>query len=570
MLTAQWGRCFDSGPLPRCRTRAPSEQSGQIILLTLALLLTGGLATWLWGIAGDSELKLRTDTRAETALVEARHALIGYAAAHATHPGALPCPDTDDDGIGEALTAGTACPSYIGRLPWRDIGVGDLRDSAGERLWYVLSPNFRHGTTVVNPINSDTKGDRTVYSGSTITTLTTQAAAIIFAPGTAVAGQSRDSATVACTMSGVSVPMRRDRCAGNYLEQDTTAGAWDNGRASGPFMTNAPSTSTDPTSLTFNDKLLVLKSSDFMPVVEKRVAREILEVLRLYNTNSTTAAIMSNGCQCYPWPDATNTGTSTTTANRGRIPLVASPHNWGTSWTSLVTGLPLLSTAFPPIPSLPSYFGPNNWQNVIYYTVAKSNLQNSGSACTTCTSNPTLSVDGAAGYGVVLITAGAIYPSQTRSTWATYISDAQNRDANPQPAVAGSAADPAANDAYVSPPQKCPTGTCQTLVSNVQRCVSSSAVCQPNVTTPFRNHIATITAPPPNTQCGPNARTLLNNAPCHTTGNNVKAVCSSAAANLSACSCSSAATTMVNPPCRNTLNPPACQAAVNSLQTCTS
>ncbi len=539
-------------------------------MILVLILLIFGIGAILWSVAADQGVRSRTDTRAESALAEAREALIGYAAAHATHPGALPCPDTNDDGVGESLTAGLTCPSYIGRLPWRDLGVGDLRDAAGERLWYVLSPNFRNATSVVNAINSDTKGDRTVYSGAenpaatALTTLTTQAAAVVFAPGVVLPGQYRDSASAPCLMSGVSQSMPRSWCAANYLESGSTGAiAWNNDLASGPFVSAG-------TSLTFNDRLLVLRNSDFMPTVERRVAREMIEILRAYNTNSAKAAIASNGCQCFPWPDATNTGTSSTNSNRGRIPLVAAPHNWGSGWTSLLTGLPLLGSTFPPIPALPSYFQPNLWHTVIFYSVAKSNLENSGSACTTCSANATLSVDGSSGYGLVLITAGAIYPSQTRSTWATYISDAQNRDANPQAAISGSSADPAANDAYVTPPQACPTGTCLVLTSNVRRCVSSSAVCARNVTAPFNNQLLTITAQPPNTQCGPNARALLNNAPCHTTGSNVKPACSSASSNLSACSCNSAANTMVTPPCRNNLNPPSCQEAVNSLQTCTS
>src|SRR5258708_29066232 len=44
----------------------------------------------------------------------------------------------------------------IGRIPWKTLGIDDLRDASGERLWYALAHNFRKlsGTTV---INSDTQ-----------------------------------------------------------------------------------------------------------------------------------------------------------------------------------------------------------------------------------------------------------------------------------------------------------------------------------------------------------------------------------------------------------------------------
>jgi hypothetical protein len=220
-------------------------------------------------------------------------------------------------------------------------------------------------------------------------------------------------------------------------------------------------------------------------------------------------------------------------------------------------------------PELPQYFVSNNWASTLYYTVAKTSLQNSGTACTTCSANPTLSVEGASGYAIVLITPGPAAPGQTRTTWEHYIDDAENRDASPQAAGQGAAADPLANDQYVAPPRACASGQCPAAINGVTRCVASSLSCPRNVTQPARDRLYFITAVAPYVQCQPSAAALLANAPCHTKGTNVKPACKQAVENLAGCTCAAAAEAMVTPPCRNTLNPPACQAAVAALNACT-
>src|SRR6266705_3271089 len=119
--------------------------------------------------AGNSNER---EDRSMTALRKAKAALIAYAASEqwqlykgqaTDQPGALPCPDILlDDGNADCVGAGISpTSSLVGRLPWQSIGIEDLRDASGERLWYALSYNFRKnfGTTV---INSDTPGQLTV------------------------------------------------------------------------------------------------------------------------------------------------------------------------------------------------------------------------------------------------------------------------------------------------------------------------------------------------------------------------------------------------------------------------
>ena len=100
------------------------------------------------------------------ALNGARELLIGSAAS-APRPGQMPCPDS-------------ATPqSRVGLFPWKSLGAPDLRDSAGERLWYAVSANFRRATAPPI-INSNSLGDFTVTGASTLTNVV----AILIAPGT--------------------------------------------------------------------------------------------------------------------------------------------------------------------------------------------------------------------------------------------------------------------------------------------------------------------------------------------------------------------------------------------------
>ena len=58
-------------------------------------------------------------------------------------PGRFLCPDVDNDGSAEDSN----CENYVGRLPYKTLETEDLREGSGERLWYVLSPNFRRCDT---------------------------------------------------------------------------------------------------------------------------------------------------------------------------------------------------------------------------------------------------------------------------------------------------------------------------------------------------------------------------------------------------------------------------------------
>lgn len=347
------------------------SQRGQAALL--AVMLIGIVAALLiFGAVDTTALTLRRDQEVTAVLAQAKQALIGRAVADNTRPGSLPCPDIDDDGSAESTVAfGGVCPSYIGRLPWKTLGLQDLRDASGERLWYALFPAFRDHTSA-GMLDVDTKGGLTVYQDSTATLVTTQAVAVIFAAGSVVGGQVRDSA-------GANNPA-------NYLE---ATGGVNNAIAGGPFIGAEPSS-------TFNDRLLVITTADLMPPLERRVAREMVALLQSYRSLS--------GCACYPWASNDFDDDSVTGRTQGMVPIEdALPH----TWSSLGITVP------------PWMIGSNEWGKRFYYAIASSESEDHTAG--------TITVNGA-NKNLVLITTGPAGASRPSTILADYVDDAENRD----------------------------------------------------------------------------------------------------------------------------------------------
>jgi hypothetical protein len=341
----------------------------------------------VYGSSSEVARTTKAQRKTQAALEYARQALIGRAIGDANRPGSFPCPDGDNDGSAD-LFAGSACPSYIGRLPWRTLGIGDLRDESGERLWYALSPTFRDHPAAP-ALNSDSAGSLTVYSGTDATTITREAVVIVFAAGSTLPTQARDDNTAQCETTGKHVP--RSRCPANYL--DALSG-FTNASGAGPYIAASPGQ-------LYNDRLSIIVVADFMPHVEQRVATELRNALIAYKTGTT--------CRCYPWAANAISGASDAGQNRGRIPVRDMlPEPW-------------------PAGALPPYVAANNWDRVIYYAVARTGLENAGNGCVTCVEQ-NLTIDGSAGHDVVLITPGPSVTGKARATWADYLDDPENRN----------------------------------------------------------------------------------------------------------------------------------------------
>ena len=310
------------------------QRGAAILIMTLILML--GLITLFTFRMDRKAPELEADRKTAMALAQAKEALIGYAASvdlstNAPRPGDLPCPDIDNDGDAEAscgnASGSTGQNRRLGRLPWKTLGLPDLRDGYGERLWYAVSNNFKNNTRT--PIlNSDTSGTITVRNsnGNVIfdATATTGAIAVIFAPGsplTRQGGYAQNRVCVPCDAQEVCTAApatSTPRCNSiNYLDiavgEDNTNfgdGAPD-GFIQGPNISAAGVT-------ILNDSLITITPGDLMPVLEKRVAGEVRTCLTEY------AAKLSNQGR-YPWaaplnPAAAPSYTDASGVRFGRIP----------------------------------------------------------------------------------------------------------------------------------------------------------------------------------------------------------------------------------------------------------
>jgi hypothetical protein len=306
--------------------RPRARQKGIAVLLVVALLVLGGTLLTLTALNASTWRADRYRV-AHEALLLAKEALIARAVADDNRPGSLPCPDTDDDGDAE-LFAGTACPAYLGRLPWRTLGLPDLRDGSGERLWYALSATHRDEASA-QPINSNTVGEITLAGIQPAS----NALAVVFAPGSALVRsgaatvQARGDPSLVCTTTPHQLTPKCNPF--NYLD---VLGAEDNadrdtaGNAS--FVAAVESTQ-------FNDRALAILADDVMPLVERRIGRELAGLLRGHYDAWQSAT----GAGFYPWPapfvDPSTTPAGASGTAEGLLPSTSAPAVWATGSANL-------------------------------------------------------------------------------------------------------------------------------------------------------------------------------------------------------------------------------------------
>lgn len=301
------------------------RQRGQAFVAAVLLLAIGASAV-VYYLTNPAATTLRQDEQTAAALAQAKTALIGHAASHATRPGALPCPDTNDDGNGESPSPN--CPSYLGRLPWKSLGLPDIRDGDGERLWYALSPNYRNLNPPSGPIlNPETAGQISVDAAGAVV-------AVVIAPGVVVAAQSREGAGALS--------------AANFLE-----GGNENGGTSYTYTTGNSATS--------NDRLMAITRDQLMPPVEFRVAREVRTNLQQYYT--------TNGY--YPFASGLSGTTCSNNTFQGRLPV---------GGCTPASGVTLAGV------TLPAWFTPNEWYRTVIYAAAPRCTPKIDSTTTTTTS----------------------------------------------------------------------------------------------------------------------------------------------------------------------------------------
>lgn len=117
-----------------------------VALLILMLILLISASTVLFSMISGNNAKFERDKKTSEVLSEAKVALLSYATsvnlshadcagspnpASCRRPGDLPCPDTNNDGVAETScgnsTGTTGQASRLGRLPWKTLGLHDIR-----------------------------------------------------------------------------------------------------------------------------------------------------------------------------------------------------------------------------------------------------------------------------------------------------------------------------------------------------------------------------------------------------------------------------------------------------------
>lgn len=325
------------------------RQRGAALLALLAVIVLGVAWALLAVVAPVNRLSLQRSRNA-TVLEQAKHALLGWAVTQAiesteSNPGRLPCPDTTGDGIAQSSCALPA----VGWLPWRTLGLDELRDAAGERLWYIVSPGDSSTVGWARPtpgtdflrINSNSVGNLTVDDQAHA------AVALIVAPGAPIALVP----TAAQVAMGCAARVQaRNPAAPNYLdylECQNIPGA--------SLRTSVVDNAVNPV---FNDQALIVTASDVLDAIEApvaaRIARDIVPQLQSVYASSVWGTSATN--PAFPFPAAFGDPAASmfkgvASANpQGFLPLVASTncstgiasvrcdpnfHTWDTSTLSV-------------------------------------------------------------------------------------------------------------------------------------------------------------------------------------------------------------------------------------------
>ncbi|WP_170285875.1 hypothetical protein [Propionivibrio limicola] len=385
-------------PLPPTGRHGECGAALLIMLLGVVLAFTSLIASPLSKAAIDAQRQRKT----LAALAQAKQALIAWSVMQGDigtdsnhRPGTLPCPDSNYFGSANSGNASGSCSSggatAIGRLPWKTLATGPLRDADGELLWYVVSDNFRRPGLNNAAINSDTPGTLLLYAGEGGTRLSPagdELAALIFAPGPPLNGQNR-----------LTFPNE----VGSYLDRH---GNWNNTSTVGPFIAG-PWRDAQGNAV-INDLIIGISARELIAAIEKRVLAEASQAQERH--------ALANGGK-YPNPAAANgLGCTAPIANINAAGTCASDA------TTCFGRLPEDSLA----PYVAPWFLKNGWGRTIAYAVNKNDArQADGSNCTS-----SLNVDGAL-KRFVLIAPGTTRHGRPRPSLmlSDYVDDPANSDA---------------------------------------------------------------------------------------------------------------------------------------------
>lgn len=402
--------------------RTCRQKQNGFVLLVIVLLALGIVGVLLVTRINTGAAQIARNQSTDEVLKLASDALVAYASgrdfsASTPKPGSLPCPDLNDDGLAEAscgsASGGTQQQNRIGRLPWKTLGLSDLRDASGERLWYVVSSQFKTATAASVPANRQPLGLGTITLRNSAGVVIHNGAlddpylgdpggavALVIAPGDAIirqgamAMQDRSCSGGSCSATGVctsspatltakcnpvnylDVALGEDNA--DFVDNNTTRTGNGNGFIQGPITISG--------SLVVNDRIVAITQDQIMGAMQKRIAMEAMSCLRGYAT--TTSPLSNRGR--YPWPapvcrqaSSINNWSDHNSVSFGRIPDTtfdttddnSMASSWGTTGTFECN---LASSA---------WWG--DWKMHVFYAVAdayKPAPTGNGGPCTTSSS----------------------------------------------------------------------------------------------------------------------------------------------------------------------------------------
>jgi len=353
--------------------QSPKDKQKGLALIVLMIVLAMAASATIYSRFNIYQTSIERDKKTSLALQRAKEALIYYSLnntyltsptcvsnTNCPRPGDLPCPDRTNDGTAESScgnATGNNQTFRLNRLPWKTLGLEDLTDGQGERLWYAVSNNYKYNTRT-RPLNSDTVGTITVRdAGGKVLYDAASGGGVVAVIISAGAPINRQDGYVQ-NRNGVGI-----NTAANYLDiayGEDNANFSDNnsnGFIIGPVKDGAGNVIS-------NDRLIVITRDEMAAAMESFVLTQVrAALLTFYTTNAY-----------YPYPAAfndvtclVNTSTNITSGcssvdkqYAGRIPvskLDLSSSTWVS--TSILKGL-----------RAGNWFQQNLWRELIYYSMA--------------------------------------------------------------------------------------------------------------------------------------------------------------------------------------------------------
>lgn len=316
----------------------------------IILLLLSGIGGVVLQAASKFQPRQAVMQKTMASLALAEQALLAYAhqplgitqcEMNCQRPGDLPCPDRNNDGLAETSCSNTA---RLGRLPWKTLGLGDLRDGSGERLWYAVSERYKNNPRLL-PLNADTPGSWSVAS---------------------TAGPSWDATSGNGVVAVIIAPMHPLVRKDGWLQQRHETSAEVNkhyldlaeiGDNASPIENSANGFVQASASPSFNDVTWPVTASMIHRHMQQQVLSEIKRAVRCnlspcavfplaasITDSSCLGAQTLNAGQCLP-----------TSASMGRLPLDASAH-WPLALQHMLDG-----------DARHHWFQQNGWREQVFY-----------------------------------------------------------------------------------------------------------------------------------------------------------------------------------------------------------